>query len=228
MKRTAERATVEIVGVPKSRLPECASSRAVRSGRRRSLKLTSNYGKLTVHSASCGVTTSLHLHNRPFENPSLDPSSFSPLQRRGEDHSYARGEPVFFLSLQARSLPIFHRLPRPSSYLPNGLLPFLFSLAILLCYDPILLSLPRKSKNMSSIATSRPTRSTRATTSASSSGKTTMTTTTKPRAGAPAQKNGVGTMKKRGKGKGKEQVFCVCRGRDYGTPMICCGACREW
>lgn len=92
--------------------------------------------------------------------------------------------------------------------------------------DPLLSYLSRMSENTSSIATSRPMRSTRGAAAASSSGKVTVTTTTKPRAGAPAKKNG--TTKKKGKGKGKEQVFCVCRGKDYGTPMICCGACREW
>lgn len=81
------------------------------------------------------------------------------------------------------------------------------------------------SENTSSIATSRPTRSTRGNAAASSSGKATAAAATKPR-DAPAKKNGAGTTK--GKGKGKEQVYCVCRGKDYGTPMICCGACREW
>ena len=82
------------------------------------------------------------------------------------------------------------------------------------------------SENTSSIATSRPTRATRGTTAAASSNKT-VTTNIKQR-GAPVKKNGVGVARKKGKVKEKEQVYCVCRERDYGTPMICCGACREW
>jgi hypothetical protein len=83
------------------------------------------------------------------------------------------------------------------------------------------------SENTSSIATSRPTRSTRGTAAAPPPIKTT-TTDAKPRADPPVKKNGTGTVKKKGKGKEKEQVYCVCREKDYGTPMIHCGACREW
>lgn len=85
------------------------------------------------------------------------------------------------------------------------------------------------SESTSSIAIGRPTRSTRGATATASASKTTATTSTKPRGGASAKKNGVGTAGKKTKGKGKKgQVYCVCREKDYGTPMICCGACREW
>ncbi|KAF9645364.1 hypothetical protein BDM02DRAFT_587242 [Thelephora ganbajun] len=84
------------------------------------------------------------------------------------------------------------------------------------------------SENTSSIAASRPTRSTRGTITATSSDKTTTTTNTNPQGGVPAKKSGVGTTRKKGKWRGKEQVYCVCRKKDYGTPMICCGTCREW
>ena len=99
----------------------------------------------------------------------------------------------------------------------------------LFAHDPCLSLLSRMSENTSSIATSRPTRSTRGTTAAASTNKIIATANTKPRGGASAKKNGVGTVKKKAKGKGKkEQVYCICREKDYGTPMICCGACREW
>jgi len=83
------------------------------------------------------------------------------------------------------------------------------------------------SENTSSIATSRPTRSTRGTTAIVSSNKTTTTTAAKQRVGPSVKKSGAGA-KKKSKGKEKEQVYCICRERDYGTPMMCCGACREW
>ena len=83
------------------------------------------------------------------------------------------------------------------------------------------------SENTSSIATSRPTRSTRGITAAVFSNKTTATTDTKQRGGSSVKKSG-GGAKKKSKGKEKEQVYCICREKDYGTPMMCCGACLEW
>jgi len=100
-------------------------------------------------------------------------------------------------------------------------------LLILPFHDPLLSFLSRMSENTSSIATSRPSRSTRGAAVAASS-KTTATANTKPREGAATKKNGAGAAKKKGNGKSKGEVYCVCRGRDYGTPMIFCGACREW
>lgn len=84
------------------------------------------------------------------------------------------------------------------------------------------------SENTSSIATSRPTRATRGSAAAASTNKTTATANVKQRGGVTVKKNGVGVARKKGKEKEKEQVYCVCREKDYGTPMICCGACREW
>lgn len=37
-----------------------------------------------------------------------------------------------------------------------------------------------------------------------------------------------GESKPLAKKRKKKHVFCSCRGKDDGTPMICCGQCREW
>lgn len=166
-------------------------------------------------------------HARPFgKSPLL--VSFSPLTTRRGSQQRAERLRVFFTPLSTRDLLFqisrFRGLLTPGICLRIG--PEIFPFALDLCLS----FLSRMSENTSSIATSRPTRSTRGTTAAASAStnKTTAATNTKPRGGASARKNGVGTVKKaKGKGK-KEQVYCICREKDHGTPMICCGACREW
>jgi len=153
--------------------------------------------------------------------------SFPPLTTRRGSQRRAERLRVFFTPLSTRDL-LFH-FSRFRGPLTPGICLRIGPEIIPFALDPCLSFLSRMSENTSSIATSRPTRSTRGTTAAASTNKTTATTNTKPRGGTSTKKNGVGAGKKKAKGKGeKEQVYCICREKDYGSPMICCGACREW
>ena len=161
-------------------------------------------------------------HKPPFEN--LPSSFFFPLTTRRGSQRRARVSQFFFAPLSTWDHPQFSKFRAPlipDRCLRSGLQisPFI--------RDLFLSFLSRMSENTSSIATSRPTRSTRATVAAASSNKTTTTTDPKQRGGPSVKKSGAGA-KKKGKGKEKEQVYCICREKDYGTPMMCCGACREW